>query len=334
MNNIQVGNGKGIGTAGNDAGGVATFYPPRERSPWWVGALLAIFTVAAILPLFLSIYYGAVQANLEFTLDDDGLTVGYGVGHIDIPAPDIADVGYVSDPPRMLRVGGAGLPNLQMGWYRWPEFGRVYRLTTAAQHVVYVDTKAITTAARPETRYVFNPEDAEVFAALLQSIAGLPSDATADSGGGSSLPRTFEPSARGGFFSSPFMVVLGVITLGVGIGLPVFAVRGRNNMRYRIDRDGIAVHHLGWKEYPWSTVRDVRIVKQVPRMWRLMGVSMPGYYAGTFNAGKEWGTISVYGTRIKAPLVLIETEETKILVSPADGNAFLARIEQFRNGSD
>src|SRR5690606_17284079 len=89
----------------------------------------------------LYVYYGTVQRSLELAVEREGLSVRFGVGRIDIPWEDMAGVAYVEQPARMGRVAGAGLPGLQMGWYRLEGYGRVYRLTTAARPVVYVDTR-------------------------------------------------------------------------------------------------------------------------------------------------------------------------------------------------
>lgn len=300
------------------------FFPPPVRWSPWVAVLLGMAALAALLPLVFYLYFGAVQRNLALTVGPTGLTVDFRVGRIDIPVDDISDVAFVASPPRMRRVGGAGLAGLQMGWYRMDDYGRVYRLTTAGGPVVYVDTHPASRWARPDTRYVFSPEDADDFVELLRVVRG---------GGYSGRAVTFRSVPAPSVAADPVLLLALIVTAPLAIAMPYVLRKGKTGMRYQVGPSGIAVHYLGKRSYRWSSIVDVRrLDAPLPRMWRVIGVSMPGYYTGTFTAG-ELGSVNVYATRLEAPLVLVETRLGKVVISPEDVDGFLAAVAEYRPDS-
>lgn len=302
------------------------FFPPATPSSPWVTVLFVLVIVASLSPLFLYVYYGAVQHNLTLAVSPDGLSVDFGVGRIHIPADEIADVTYVEEPSRMRRTRGAGLSGFQMGWYRLDGYGPVYRLTTAGRHVVFVDTVPDAEEARPDTRYVFNPEDAETFVALLQAVrAGEAADVGV---GDEGIVFRAVPSTT--VFGDPLLIVSMLVSLPVAFGLPFLVRRGRTGMRYRVGPEGIFVRHLGTRRYRWESVRSVRRMDEpLPRMWRVLGAALSGYYAGDFSAGKL-GSLKVYATRLEPPVVLMETRVGRVLISPEDVDGFMAAVERYR----
>ena len=316
------------------------FMPPAAPKSPWVTIFLAFVVVASLLPLGLYVYYGTVQRSLELAVEREGLSVRFGVGRIDIPWEDMAGVAYVEQPARMGRVAGAGLPGLQMGWYRLEGYGRVYRLTTAARPVVYVDTRPDAGSARPGTRYVFSPQDAERFAALLQAMRagagaegapGAPSGPAAGAAPGAlPIPAVFRSAPGPSVMVDPLMILAPLVTAPLVFIILYFARKGARGLRYAVGPQGVGVYHLGRKVYRWDAVRDVRRVDEpLPRVWRLMGAALPGYYAGDFTAG-PLGSLKVYATRLKPPLVLMETRLGKVLISPEDVDGFMAAVAEHR----
>lgn len=314
------------GVDGRDGNGYM-FWPPRDdgHSRILVVVLAFIAVIGGLVPAGLALYYGSVRSNLQYVIDDRGLSVQYGVGRIDIPADDIASIGYVPQPPRMTRVGGAGMSGLQMGWYRLEDQGRIYRLTTMGQNIVFVDTSPDATVARSDTRYAFNPSNPQRFVQLLEDVkAGRALDA------GPARAMTFNPvpSHRNEWWLVPVLIM--IIVFPVGIGLPWIVHRSRRGMSYHVGPRGITVHHMGTKLYRWNAVHSVEVVREeLPRMGRIFGASMPGYYAGRFSAGRL-GTVQVNATRIKPPVVLVETTRDKLLLSPRDMDGFLQAVERYR----
>ena len=234
----------------------------------------------------------------------------------------------------------AGLPGLQMGWYRLEGYGRVYRLTTAARPVVYVDTRPDAGSARPGTRYVFSPQDAERFAALLQAMRagagaegapGAPSGPAAGAAPGAlPIPAVFRSAPGPSVMVDPLMIISLLVTAPLVFIILYFARKGARGLRYAVGPQGVVVYHLGRKVYRWDAVRDVRRVDEpLPRVWRLMGAALPGYYAGDFTAG-PLGSLKVYATRLKPPLVLMETRLGKVLISPEDVDGFMAAVAEHR----
>lgn len=268
-------------------------------------------------------YYGTVERKLHFIVEEDGLTVPFGVGKIQFAPEDIAAVDYVADPPRMRRAMGAGTRGLQMGWYVMGGFGRVYRLTTGRQHVVTVDTSADTTKARPDTRYVFNPEDPERFVELLNAVR------VGETIGDETV---FAPQAGPGSGLSLQIFLIVLVVIPVGIVMPWLLVKGRRDLRYEVGAGGVTVHHLGKKVYPWDTVKNIRILDERPSLTRLFGTSMSGYYAGKFS-GRPLGNVQVNATRLEPPVVIIETAKDKLLLSPDDVDGFIEAVGKFRPAS-
>lgn len=305
---------------------VKTFYPAAGRSSPWTTIIIVISALAAFLPLFMYAYYGTAQRSLSLTVDPSGLNVKFGLGSISIPADEIAGVTLVESPGSLGRVAGAALRGLQMGWYRLEDYGRVYRLTTGGRPLVYVDTAAGAQRARPDTRYVFSPEDAEGFTALLQSVAG---GRSTSAGGSGPAEATFRSAPAKSVLGDPVMIFAILITLPIGIFMPILVRRGRLGMRYEVGPEGIRVHHLGAKSYRWGSIRSVRMLDApIPKMIRIMGAGLPGYFAGHFRAA-ELGGIQVYATRLEPPVILLETGVSKVLISPEDIHGFLEAADGF-----
>ena len=209
------------------------------------------------------------------------------------------------------------MAGLKMGWYRLDEYGTVYRLTTAARPVVYVDT-APTPAGLVLTRaYVFSPEDPERFAELLRTMAaGGRTDAA-----GSQNGVVFRSAPSPSVFADPLILVSLAVTLPLGLGSVYVVRKGPSTIRYEVDGDGIVVHHLGRRRYRWDSVRGVRRIDgRLSRVRRLMGAALPAT-TGQFTAG-ELGSLGVYATRLAPPLVLLETRVGKVLISPEDVDGF------------
>lgn len=300
------------------------FAPAQGPKTLWTSVLVGVLIVALLLPVVLYLYYGTVRNTLTMVVNSAGLSVRFGVGRIDIPLDDIAEVTYVDEVPRMSRQFGAGTSGLQMGWYRLDGYGRVYRLTTG-RPFVYVDTRSDARQARPDTRYVLSPDDAEHFVELLQTLR-----ARGPSVDGLQEEVVFHPAPSISLFADPFMIVLLLITLPLGIFVVYLMRKGPRSMGYSVGPDGIVIHHLGRRRYRWESVRDVRRIDEpLPRMWRMVGAAMPGYYIGDYRAG-ELGSLKVYATRLKAPVVLLETRLGKVLISPEDIDGFLEAVAEYR----
>lgn len=324
-------------TRSNDSTAEEREFLPTQgpRSPW-VTAMLVGLLLVTLSPLVLYVYYGTVHHGLALTVGPEGLSVSFGVGHIDIPVEDIANVAYVAEPPRLRRAFGAGMAGLQMGWYNLDGYGRVYRLTTVGRPLVYVDTRPDAREARPDTRYVFSPEEAERFAALLQAAVagGVAEDVSVQNGAASGDSVVFRSMPSTSVFADAIMIVTLVLTLPIGFICLYVLRKGPVGMRYGVGPDGVSVYHFGRRRYRWDSVRAVRRIDEpLPRMWRMMGAAMPGYYTGDFKAG-ELGSLKVYATRLQPPLVLLETRVGKLLLSPEDVDGFLAAIAEYRPDED
>src|SRR5690606_16232008 len=186
----------------------------------------------------------------------------------------------------------------------------------------------------------------------------------------------------------PFLIVVLAFTLSIAIGFPWVLSSGIRGMHFRVGPDGIAVHHLGRQLFRWESIRRVERLDQPPRLWRIFGAHLPGYYAGLFSAGigglpsglapdgiavhplgrrlfrgesprrggrldrppRLWrifgahlpgyyaglfsagplGRVRVYGTTLRPPLILLETSRGRVILEPADAEAFLAAVQAYR----
>lgn len=309
--------------AGNGDGERREFPPaPRPRSSW-ITLMLISLLIALFLPLGLYLYYGFAEHTFAMRIDPAGLSIRFGMTEIYIPPEDIAAVTYVAEPLRMRRIRGVGLPSLQVGWYNLEGYGRVYRLTTSGENVVYVDTRPDAVAARPGVRYVFSPEEPERFAALLESLRQ--GDAAAVP-----TPEVFRSAPGTSVFAEPIMIVALIVTLPLAVLIPYMLSKGPRTLTYAVGPDGIHVRHFRWRLYPWESVHDVvRWEKSLSRIWRVMGASVPGYYIGNFSA-HPLGSAKVYATRLSPPLVLLKTRVGQVVISPADVDGFLAAVDEYR----
>lgn len=312
--------------ADNTGGGVSgdVFAPAgASGTNWFVWTLALLAFIGGLMPGFLGVYYGTVQRNVQFTVDAEGLDVTYKVGRITIAAEDIAAVEYVPRPDSMRRISGAGMGNFQMGWYRLADFGRVYRLTTGPGSVVFIDVAEDIgpgTTAKAGVRYVFAPEEGEEFAASLETLRR---------GGGFAQPITF--ASRGGKPISPWpWILLGLILAVPGGVVPVVIARGRRGLRYEVGREGIIVHHLGRRLYPWKDIVEVTVREEpIPGLFRLMGAALPGYYAGSFRS-RPYKNLQLNGTRLTPPLVVVETKRLHLVVTPEDVDGFVKAVARHR----
>lgn len=300
------------------------FRPATVRGPWAI-VLFVVVGIVCLLPAAMTAYYGTIQSRLAYRVSAAGITVEMGVGKIVIPAADVAGVDLLADPGRVRRAFGAGLRGLQMGWYTMGG-QRVYRLTTGGQELVYVDTAAGAAAARPNTRYVFSPEDADRFVALVRAAQA---GEWAEVAGGVD-EAVFSPQPGPSVLTDPFLWLAIAATLPIAIGFPWVVTAGARGMHYRVGPDGIAVHHLGRKLYRWQDIKSVQRLDQVPRLWRVFGASLPGYHVGDFIAG-SLGTVKVYASRLKPPMVLLETTRgRRVLLGPEDVDGLLNAVEHYR----
>lgn len=308
-----------------------------------VWTIVIITAIAGFLPLGLGLYYGTAQRNVHFVVGADGLLVEYKVGRISIAAQDIVAVESVPEPPRMGRLNGAGMGDFQMGWYRLPEFGRVYRLTTGRSAYVFVDVAPElrgATSARAATRYVFSPAETEQFVEALddvrlaaqeeagsiprRTLESAPDSASADA-------TTFAPF-RGRPVSAWPLAFLGVVIfIPTGIVMPWLLVRGRRTMKYHVGPAGITVEHLGTKRYKWDVITDVSIRDEPLRgLFRTIGAAVPGYFVGRFRA-RDLGSIQMNATRVKPPLIVVETKTDHVVLTPEDMDGFMSAVAQFQN---
>jgi len=299
------------------------FRPATVRGPWAI-VLFVVVGIVCLLPAALTAYYGVIQSRLAYRVSAAGITVEMGVGEIVIPAGDVAGVDRLADPGRVRRDFGAALRGFQMGWYTMGG-QRVYRLTTSRQELVYVDTAAGAAAARPSTRYVFSPEDADRFVALVR--AAQAGEWAEVAGGVDEV--VFSPQPAPPVFADPLMWAAIAVTLPIAIGFPWVVTSGSRGMHYRVGREGIAVHHLGRKLYRWQDIKSVQRLDQVPRLLRTFGASLPGYHVGHFIAG-SLGRAKVYASRLKPPMVLVETTRGRLLLGPEDVDGFLKAVERYR----
>lgn len=325
-NNVTAERSGGPGSSGGAGGSHGrTFMPaqgPGIRSFVWGIAFLVI--VAGLLPIGIGVYYGIAHDNVRFYVDAGGLDVDYKVGRIAFAAGDIANVEIVPEPVRMGRTSGAGLGDFQMGWYRLPEFGRVYRLTTASAPYVFVDTKVTVsaeTSARAGMRYVFSPEEPLQFVESLEDARS----GTAHTG---TVPFSSAPGK--GASTWPALIV-GLLIVPLGIALPSLVARGRRDLRYEVGPDGITVHHLGRAVYAWAAIEDVSVREEPLRgLVRLLGTSLPGYHVGRYRA-RDIGVVQMNATRTTPPLVVVVTKGVRIVLTPEDIDGFMRAVAEYRH---
>lgn len=308
-------------------GNVSVVFPPGRAGAPWFATVLALLVLASLVgPAFYA--YDAYGARtLEYRVRADGLWVRYGLARIAIPASEVAAVGRLDDPGPMRRVAGVDRLGVQRGWWSLEGYGRVYRLTTADRDLVFVDTVAGATRARPGIRYVFSPEDPDAFVRLLAAVQR--GDVPAEVAGGG---RAFRPArARAGHPAAGALFLLLAVSTPILLGGGVVLIaHGRRSLRYRVDAEGIAIRHLfGEHRFPWTSIREVRRHEGPVRCLRVVGAALPGYYAGTFLV-RGHGTVRVLATRLRGPLVWIDAgPQGSLVTSPEDVDGFMGAVARY-----
>ncbi len=124
----------------------------------------------------------------------------------------------------------------------------------------------------------------------------------------------------------PAMLLLAILPLGIS-ALIVYSSYAAGKMQYTLGDDGIRI------SFPLSPLRisygRIRGAGKVETSlgFRLFGGSLPGSHWGRFTTS-NLGSAQVYATKYKGEFVLLElTEGEKILISPAEPDAFLEALK-------
>lgn len=302
-----------------------TFAVRTEKRNSRFYAIWLLLVVAILLPFFLFGYIAYAVRHFSYELSADAVVLRYGLSEITLPYADLDAVHFEAEPGRMRRSRGTGTSLVQTGWYALSGYGRVYRLTTRGHDLVYLDVSdTAQVAPRPGLRYVISPERPQDFVAdLSQRLAEWRAG-----GRISAPPRTYaatlsgEPPAIGGFFLRN--VALLFIVLLPALVLPFFLWHGRRSLRYRVGKSGISIRHLfGEHNFSWSSIQDVRRHDEPLHAFRSFGAAMPGYAAGNFFV-RGLGSVRVYGSGLRPPVVVIERKGGRVIITPEDVDGFVA----------
>jgi hypothetical protein len=247
-----------------------------------------------------------VPQHLSYEVADSQLTVTTGArpfqGRHTLPLVAIAraDQRTVTGGRK---VSGTNLPDYCVGVFFYPELGRVWQATDCGSSVVLLE---LGHGRRP---WLLSPADPGDLLAAVRTgtpYRGAPPPAPPPSGWDAAL------------------MVTPLLTLLAAVLTPALFIMAPRRLRYRIHSDGVDITTI---------LRTVHIPtigctarRHTPKVGiRLWGAALPGYFTGRFRA--DGATTRIYATTVDDG-VLIEGEDLRLFVSPADPEAFLEALQE------
>lgn len=315
-----------------------TFAPtPVTR---WFGATMALLYILLLFTPILLFYEAWAFRTLSYTIDANELHIKHGLRNITVPATAITAVTVAAAPPALRRIYGTSFAGFRVGWFRGPAGGRVYLVATAIKPLVFVETTLPGKGGRPGRDYGLTPADPTAFAAALRKVAGLVDSPPPDGdmgvgpeaeGASAQAGQVFAPaqSQKAGAVSPLLLFAIALSILMLAVMAALWAAGGPKHLSYEVSPAGITVRrrrfhrHLGWEQVVGVGRRDERL-----RGIRLMGIGLPGYFAGFFRF-KDLGNVQVWATRLAPPIVIVTTTKRPWVLSPADADGFMAAVAAY-----
>ena len=265
--------------------------------------------VPVVLLVVLAVTFGLAPRG--FAIEGSELLLLRRLGPVRIPLARVKAVGPLASLPRAgtLRIAGTSGLFGYFGRYWSPGLGRFRLHATRRTGLVVVDTE--------DGRWVLSPEPAAAFVAALRRAAPRATE----------LPAPGEGAAGGAGRRLVVAAVLGlvaVVVAGIFVSIVGFTPRAA-----RVAGEAVVVERrwFGDVAIPLAGIRSAEPLAPAQRRgWvRTMGTSLPGGVAyGRFSA-PSLGSFQLYAWR-PGPMVLLETDDGRVVLTPDDPEAFLAEL--------
>lgn len=116
------------------------------------------------------------------------------------------------------------------------------------------------------------------------------------------------------------------------LGITVKNLHGALTMNYNVTAGGLEIRYgITTERIPADQIRRIWTLEQPTGVVRTFGTSTAGLKQGRWTTA-ETGPILLYATTLR-PLLVIETEQAKFGISPADPQALTAALDEGRPGS-
>ena len=274
------------------------FRPPRRRR----GLQLAIglpLTAIVLLPTMFG-------AWLVWAPHDVELRIAAGVLHITTaPAPlrrvrsidlsriTAAEEAYLGEGRR---IAGTALPGYCVGFYRYPELGKVWIATDCSRDVLVL-------RLADDEPVLLTPPDRRTFVEAVES-------------GRDHVQAQGPPETGAGWFLVKLLVLLAPVAALV---IPAVFLFAPGQLRYRLEPGAlVVVTMLGTRRFDiGGAVARPHQPKVGLRLW---GTGAPGYYTGLYRA--DGANTKLYTTSVKQG-VLIEGPDLRVFINPEREAEFL-----------
>ena len=271
-------------------------------------ALAALFALGLILVAVLA----RALAPTGFAVEGNAVKVLRRVRPVSIPLARLRAAGPIRQPlARAIRLGGSGG---LFGWYGryWSRALGEFRLyATRTRDLVQLDT--------PEGRWILSPEPADRF--LDEVLARAPEAARVPEEG----PHARHPIPRRTWLRLAALVALGpAVAAAIVVASFGWAPQGVTVDRWTIT---IARRWAAPVELPVAGVRRVEVIGggRVGRISKITGFADGrGHAWGRFRS-PGLGEFRLYAWN-RGSWVLLETDEGNVVVTPADGDRFVADV--------
>src|SRR5690606_8152041 len=279
--------------------------PPAAGGRWFA-VVMVIVLLAGLGAPALILHEAWAFSTLNYRVDDQGVKVHHGLRRIVIPKEAITDVTVHETAPRMGRIAGTSLGGYRVGWFSGP-WGRIYLVAVGRGPLVVLETTLGAGPGQEGRRYGLTPADPEAFVARLEQTGiGPQGGAGPDSADGEAI---FPPAQVAGSSPARQFLILGAAVMVPLVGASGlaggFGGGGARLLRYILDAEGITIQSRWLKKHlPWETITDIRPFADKLHGWRMLGVSVPGYYIGSFRF-INLGNAQVYATRLTGPGVIL-----------------------------
>ncbi len=128
--------------------------------------------------------------------------------------------------------------------------------------------------------------------------------------------------------------IAGAVIAIVAFGFAFVVMTTNLDMTVELTATGIHVQHKGAillqgtdREIAFSDIIDYRLLNELPKIRKVNGLDNSKMRVGAFTS-TEFGDFTAYVDNLKGKAILLETASEKIMLTPANYDAFVAALQQ------
>lgn len=200
------------------------------------------------------------------------------------------------------RLAGTALPGYCKGWFTYKELGKVWQVTDCGEEVVFL-------AFASGDRVLLAPQDPQAFLAALTSRQGT------------SFPlRGPAPLRRDVSWRFGVLLLLPIV---LAVGVIALVLKGPERLAYALEPGTLVVRTFA-RIKRFDLEAATAQIFEPPRLARLAGSAVPGYYVGLFWC--QGRPLWVYASHRQRG-VLVEGKK-RVFITPENEEAFLAMLRE------